>query len=171
MPWFPELSHRGEWDARESANAWFLRRAAAVITGTRTGADEIVRFYQVQPELVHILPHPTPDFALRAAEAGAADVMAKYHVESPYLIYPAQFWAHKNHVNLLLALRELRNTHGLSVQLVLLGSDKGNRAYCEQIAADLGLGDALRLLGFVPREDLIALYRGRRAGLCIVRRA
>lgn len=163
LPWFPEVSHRGEWDAREAANAWFLRRAAAVITGTQTGADEIARFYQVQPGLIRILRHPTPAFALAAGADDSAPVLAKYGIDRPYLIYPAQFWAHKNHVNLLHGLHELRAIHGQAVQLVLLGGDKGNRAYCEQVAAGLGLSDALRMPGFIPRQDLIALYQGAAA--------
>ena len=159
LPWFPEVSHNGEWDARESANAWFLRRAAAVITGTQTGADEIGRFYQVQQALLHILPHPTPAFALETSRSNTDDVLIRYGIERPYLIYPAQFWAHKNHVNLLHALYQLRMKHSIVVGLVLLGGDKGNRAYCEEIAADLGLSASLYLPGFIPREDLVALYQ------------
>lgn len=158
LPWFPEVSHGGEWDAREASNTWFLRRAAAVITGTRTGADEISRFYQVQPELIHVLPHPTPADALAAAPQQGREVLKRYGITPPYLFYPAQFWAHKNHVNLLHALREMRVTHGMPVQLVLVGSDKGNRAHCERVAADLGIAEAVRYPGFIPREDLLALY-------------
>lgn len=159
LPWFPEVSSRGEWDAREAANAWFLRRAATVITGTQTGAAEIERIYQIESRLIRILPHPTPAFALASSSNADGDVLTRYGVNAPYLIYPAQFWAHKNHVNLLYALRELRVTHDLPIELVLLGSDKGNRSYCEETASRLGLSGALRFPGFIPREDLVALYQ------------
>lgn len=159
LPWFPEVSHGGEWDARELANAWFLRRAAAVITGTQVGAKEIERCYQVQPEQLHLLPHPTPAFAFATVPKAADDVLARYGIQAPYLIYPAQFWAHKNHVNLLRALHELRAAHDIPFHLVLLGGDKGNRAHCEQVAKELGLMAVLHLPGFIEQTDLVALYR------------
>lgn len=162
LPWFPEVSCNGEWDAREAANAWFLRRAATVITGTRVGADEITRFYQVQPQLLKILPHPTPERALQAAAvdapAAASAVRGKYGIDRPYLFYPAQFWAHKNHVTLLHALALLRQ-QGLEIDAVFAGSDKGNRAYCERVARELGVAPFVHFLGFIPDDDLVNLYR------------
>jgi glycosyltransferase involved in cell wall biosynthesis len=75
-----------------------------------------------------------------------------------YLLYPAQFWAHKNHVNLLLALRLLKE-QGLALELALVGSDMGNRAHVERTIADCGLAGQVKVLGFVPQEDLVGLYR------------
>ena len=162
LPWFPEVSYNGEWDAREAANAWFLRRATAVITGTQVGCEELVRFYQIQPKQIKILPHPTPASALLAAatEASmpAADVRGKYGLSQPFLFYPAQFWAHKNHVTLLHALALLRK-QGREIDLVFSGSDKGNRAHCESVTRELGVTPFVHYLGFVPDDDLIALYR------------
>lgn len=163
LPWFPEVSYNGEWDAREAANAWFLRRAAVVITGTQVGAGEIARIYQVPPQLLKILPHPTPARALRAAEVDTAasvvsDMRSKYGIVRPYLLYPAQFWAHKNQVTLLYALALLRE-QGIEIDVVFAGSDKGNRAYCERVTRELGLTSFVHFLGFIPDDDLINLYR------------
>ena len=163
LPWFPELTHRGEFDAREAANAWFLRRAAGVITGTRTGAAQVEYFYQVSDSVIKPLPQPTPAFALKAGgnlPQGWANVPAKYGVNGRYLIYPAQFWAHKNHVNLLYAIQYLRKELATDISLVLLGSDKGNKQFCMRVAADLGLQNCCHFLGFIPRDDLVALYAG-----------
>lgn len=162
LPWFPEVSHSGEWEAREAANTWFLRRAAVVITGTRVGVEEIVRFYHIQPQLLKILPHPTPARALKAAtgmsSATTSEVLGKYDIGRPFLFYPAQFWAHKNHATLLHALALLRQ-QGTEIDVVFAGSDKGNRGYCERVARDLGLTSFVHFLGFIPDDDLIDLYR------------
>jgi glycosyltransferase involved in cell wall biosynthesis len=76
----------------------------------------------------------------------------------PYLFYPAQFWAHKNHVNLLEAVARLRGG-GLPVHLALSGSDKGNLAFVRATAERLKISDAVHFLGFVERAELIGLYR------------
>lgn len=159
-PWFPEMSAAGLWDGRELTNGWFLRRATAVITGTETGRDELERFYQLPPERVRILPHPTPRFALEAKEQ-TVDYGAprRLGIEREYLLYPAQFWPHKNHSNLLLALARLRDQYNLELDLALVGSDKGNRIHVESLASELGLARAVHFLGFVSRDELVALYQ------------
>jgi glycosyltransferase involved in cell wall biosynthesis len=161
-PWFPEVSENWKWDHRELFMRRHLRRATAIIVGTQVGKDEIVRYYGVPEEHIAILPHPTPGFALRAAEGTATDKLPS-NLPKDYLFYPAQFWPHKNHVNLLKALRLLVEADPETPALVLAGSDKGNRAFVESCAADLGVSHKVRFLGFVPTEDLIALYRNARA--------
>ena len=157
--WFPELTSNGEWENREWVNTSVLRRATAVITGTKAGQAEIERHYQVPPERIITLPHPTPQFALDAARSPPEDGPASLGLKEPYLLYPAQFWSHKNHVNLLLALAELRDRHGYAPQLAFVGSDKGNKKHVADVAGQLGLAGQVHFLGFVPQRDLVALYR------------
>jgi glycosyltransferase involved in cell wall biosynthesis len=62
-------------------------------------------------------------------------------------------------VNLLHALKLLRDG-GSDYTLVLCGSDKGNEAHVRAVAESLGLTPHVRSLGFVPDDDLAALYGG-----------
>src|SRR3972149_3877638 len=134
-----------------------LPRGGAVITGTQAGKEEVAVFFQAPGERIHILPHPTPAYALDAAKQKNA-LDATLGVEPGYLFYPAQFWAHKNHVNLLLALKQLRD-EGTRFQLVLAGSDFGNLNYVHQQIKALGLQDQVSILGFVTQSNLVALYQ------------
>jgi glycosyltransferase involved in cell wall biosynthesis len=156
QPFFPEVSSMGVWEAREAFYRSYLQRAAAVITGNEVGRAEIERYYAVPPERIHLLPHPTPRFALSALANAGSGVTKKYGLQPGYLLYPAQFWPHKNHATLLHALRHLPEPRP---QLVLVGADKGNREYVKRLASELGVSANVLFLGFVPREDLIGLYR------------
>jgi glycosyltransferase involved in cell wall biosynthesis len=158
QPWFPEVSAYGEWETRERHYASLLPRAVAIIAGTQAGKDEIIRLYQVPAERIHILPHPTPSYAFAANDGDDKKVLARLGLEPGYLFYPAQFWAHKNHVNLLIALNHLRQ-QGLKLQLVLVGADFGNRNTVETQIKELGLEDQVHILGFVPQADIPTLYR------------
>jgi glycosyltransferase involved in cell wall biosynthesis len=158
-PWFPEVSRWGQWDIRERGFERFLGRAAAVITGTEAGKQQIEQFYRVRGGRIHILPHPTPSFVLDVDEAEGAVLPEELGLKEGYLFYPAQFWAHKNHVNLLLALQYLKDRHNLSIPLVLVGSDFGNRAYVEEQVRELGLEGQVHFLGFVEQSELSALYK------------
>ncbi|WP_310481608.1 glycosyltransferase family 1 protein [Chamaesiphon sp. VAR_48_metabat_403] len=97
----------------------------------------------------------------REAAAGREnrDVITKYQLPDRYLFYPAQFWPHKNHVGLLLALKCLQEKYNLEVPLVLVGADKGNEPYIKAMVKKLDLSARVYFLGFVPLQDMAALYR------------
>lgn len=160
QPWFPEVSSGGTWNQREAFYGEYLRRATYIIAGTEAGRREIQRFYQVTSNRIKILPHPTPAFALDAKESDLDALRMKYGVKSDYLFYPAQFWSHKNHVNLLLAAARLKGQHQIDLQVVFVGSNKGNEEYVREVAAQLEPSIDVRFLGFVPEDVLVALYRG-----------
>lgn len=157
QPLFPEVSARGEWEARERHYARCLRRAAAVIAGTGAGRREIATFYQVPSRRIHVLPHPTPDFALSAGPTPPG-ALQRFRLPPGFLLYPAQIWPHKNHANLLLALAILKQ-RGAPLPLVLVGSDKGNATRIRALATRLGIDDWVHWLGFVTSAELVALYR------------
>ena len=160
QPWFPEVSAGGTWRQRESFYGEYLRRAAFIIAGTDAGRLEIERFYQVTSNRIKILPHPTPAFALQPAASDVQAVLKKYELKNDYLFYPAQFWSHKNHVNLLLAVAALKRDHGMDASVVFVGSDKGNEQFVRRFASQLKPSIDVRFLGFIPVHDLVALYRG-----------
>src|SRR3954451_11311235 len=127
QPFFPEVSITGwKWEDREHRYRSSLPRATRVITGTQVGKDEVVRFYGVPAENVRVVRLPSPQAAAAESDAGSK-VRKKYGIDGKYLFYPAHFWPHKNHVNLLLALDVLRRSEGLDLDLVLTGADQGNR--------------------------------------------
>ena len=158
QPWFPEVSANGNWQHRDNIYTAVLGRAAAVVVGTQAGKLEVERFFRVDPSRILIMPHPTPRFAGAAVES-TKPVQEKYGITGGYLFYPAQFWAHKNHVNLLLALDLLKSRFDGRLSVVFVGADHGNLHHVRATVERLGLADHVYFLGFVPQEDLIDLYR------------
>jgi glycosyltransferase involved in cell wall biosynthesis len=164
QPYFPEVSTTGwKWSARENVYNALLPRASMIITGTQTGKEEVIRYYHVNSANIMVIPLPVPAGALLVHSLDAEGIKDKYRLSGDFLLYPAQFWPHKNHINLLTALKLLRNQTDLDLSLVLTGSDKGNRDYVMKHVVELGLGDRVFVSGFVPREDLNALYRASTA--------
>jgi len=156
QPWFPELSGRGEFARRDRLLARYVPGAARVITPNPAGTEELLRRIPLAPGRVLELAHPTPPFALEAAEGDPVDrgVAERAGGRGRYLLYPAQFWPHKNHPTLLRALAQLDGYHA-----VLVGSDKGARGRVQALAADLGVSDRVSFPGFVETEELVALYQ------------
>ena len=148
---------KGEWERRWHYFRRFIPRATAVIVPNEVGRAQVQRHFGLEDERVLCLPHPTPRFALEAADRDvSADALGQRGIRRPYLFYPAQFWAHKNHYGLLRGLAELRD-RGASYELVLAGSDRGQRKYVERLIEEFRLSEWVHVLGFVETEQLIAL--------------
>ena len=77
-----------------------------------------------------------------------------------YLLYPANFWRHKNHELLFTAFAMARQ-QGLDpcIQLVCTGDGVDRLEHLCQIRDGLGLGSALLLPGFVSNGELEALLQ------------
>lgn len=159
QPYFPEVGVTGwTWADRERSYQTILPRASAVITGTQVGKQEVVHYYGVNPDNVKVIQFPVPNPDLQRTSVDRQYLQNKYRIDGPFLFYPAQYWPHKNHVNLLMALHQLRSRNGLRLNLVFTGSDKGNRQYVHERIREWGLSDQVFDLGFVSREELNALY-------------
>lgn len=154
LPWYPEVSRGGEWERRDAHYRRYVSKATRVIVPNTSGAEQVRRHFGLRPERLLELPHPTPAFALDAG-AGDESVHERHAIRRPYLLYPAQFWPHKDHRTALRALALLPEH-----RLVLVGSDKGAIAQVRTDAARLGVAERVQILGFVEVAELVALYRG-----------
>jgi len=89
-----------------------------------------------------------------------AAVAQKYRLEQPFMLYPAVTWPHKNHLRLLDAIARIRDNRGLELRLVCTGSpDKSFQPRIDKRVRELNLTSQVKFLGFVPEEELRALYR------------
>jgi len=160
QPWFPEVCGRGEWYARENWFTQILQRATFIIAGTRVGQEEISLCYGISKERIKIIPHPTPKFALNWDKSKNDDNPSeKFGISTNYLLYPAQFWAHKNHGSIISALKIVKEKYRVPLSIVFVGSDKGNLSYIKKMTVDHHLSDEVHFLGFVSRDELVSLYR------------
>lgn len=168
QPYFPEVSVIGwTWDKREQLYQSRLLKATCVVVGTEVGKQEVLNYYNIEPDNILINPLPCTSAAQRFASldrSGAFELLSQVHFGKPidldrFFFYPAQFWAHKNHVNLLLALKQLNRMSNLNYHLVLTGSDQGNLSYINEIVSHHGLIEVTHFLGFVDEMLLASLYK------------
>jgi glycosyltransferase involved in cell wall biosynthesis len=99
---------------------------------------------------------------------GQKRVRKKYSLPDRYFFYPAQFWPHKNHLRIVQAMAQLRERHDLRVNILFSGYHSGEIreatfAEVTETASKLQVKDQIKYLGYVPDEDLAALYVGARA--------
>ncbi len=97
--------------------------------------------------------------------ARVPEVRRRYELPLRYAFYPANAWPHKNHARLLEALALCRARGLRDLGLVLTGEGSMAPVPLEPLVERFGLHDVVRVLGYVPRRDLPALYAG---AVCLV---
>lgn len=135
--------------------------AHTVVVGSQWIKEDVVRHYRIAPDKVQVIPEAawTESF-VEPTEQRMATVKARHGIEQPFALYPGVTWPHKNHIRLLDALARLRDERGLTVHLVCTGAPyEGFWPRIEGRLAALRLARQVKFLGYVPDEDLRALYR------------
>jgi glycosyltransferase involved in cell wall biosynthesis len=156
LPCFPEVSTEGWiWDDREALYQKMLYRATYIITGNEIGKMEILNNYTVNPEKIHVIHFPVPSFCFDNTER----LLKKEKIKTPFIFYPAQFWAHKNHVAVIEAVAWLRDVKNIVIYCYFAGSDHGNEKYIRNIIKKYKLEEQVFILDFVEREMLVYLYQ------------
>jgi glycosyltransferase involved in cell wall biosynthesis len=138
-----------------------VRKAALVIVPSRFTARAVEEVYGADPGKIRVIPVGVGDrFDPRPAPDERERLQARYGLGAePFLFYPANPWPHKNHAVLLRALA----TVGSRPLLVCAGRLRDERRTVAALAAQAGIPPSqVRDLGFVPEEDMPALYRAAR---------
>ena len=153
-PHFEEYQH-GEHARRDRHYSAMCQYASAILVDSKIGRQQVIESYQVDEDKVVILPFVPPFYLLDSREV---DVKQKYNLPERFIFYPAQFWEHKNHLNLFKAIKSLKDD-GIDVDLVLVGSKDNNYEKSMAAIKELGLDDRVHVLGYVSNNDMYSLYK------------
>jgi glycosyltransferase involved in cell wall biosynthesis len=160
---FSEVSENGEYEAREFHFGETARWAKGVLVDSEVGKAQLVESYDVPPEKVFVLPYIPPAYVYSSDPSRDQSVIERYKLPKKFFFYPAQFYRHKNHVALIDAIARLEASHP-DVRLVLVGTKERNGfADVQAQVGRLGLEENVQFLGYVPDDDMPALYRAARA--------
>ena len=156
---FPEINDKNEFQRRTKYYRDILPRALNVISESDSGKRELLRYTNIGAHKIDVMPlfaGGVCDIKISSDEIDKR--IKKLGLESKsFFFYPAQFWAHKNHIAILDALREIRCTYP-DVIVAFCGSDKGNLDYIESKIDEFELSKNIRHFGFLPISDVRALY-------------
>jgi glycosyltransferase involved in cell wall biosynthesis len=161
-PEFPEVSSYRVFEQRELAFQKNLARAVAVFVDSELGKNNAVLRYGLDYKRVHVLPFgPSSAVAVtdKAYQKCFIDIKKKYDLDCDYVFYPAQFWAHKNHVYILQGLKILEQDENIIIGAIFAGGDQGNLDYIKKLVINFGLQKRIRFAGFVKNEEMPYLYK------------
>lgn len=160
-PEFPEVRADGEFARREQFYAGpALSQAVAVIVDSDHSAAQLHRRYGLDRSRIRVLPFLP---RLDTFDSETVDIRRQFGIAADFVFYPAQFWAHKNHVYIIAALALMKTQHGVRLDAVFCGKDYGNLSHVQQLAQQLGIAEQIHYLGFADDALIPSLYRQSRA--------
>lgn len=133
----------------------FLKNSTGIITGTNFLKKILINSYSLGSIKFILAPHPTPGFFIETK----SKFLSKKIVNN-YFLYPANFWEHKNHINLINGFNIFNIKQGLKYNLVLVGAIKNKKYYNEivDLVKNIESYKNIKILNFVGINRLLNLY-------------
>lgn len=152
---FPEVSMNGVFESRKHHHEIFPQKALLVFCESEAGKIEAINYLSLNKDKIKVVPIFPSEIVSEKISLLKPSILNE---NSFFIHYPAQFWSHKNHYNLLLAFQIVVYQFP-NLKLILSGSDKGNKNYILGLINELDLSNSVIDLGFIKNEELKWIYR------------
>ncbi len=162
QPEFLEVSSMGQYEKREYLYNNIKKSAYKILVDSLVGKEDVIKYYDISSDRIEVVQFLPPNYLKQNVSAQEKEkVLKKYGLPSRFLFYPAQFWPHKNHKNLVLAIKTLREG-GLTVPLVLVGTRQelwGEFDNIKKLIKEEELEGQIYFLNYVSNDEMSVLYK------------
>lgn len=129
-----------------------LAKAVAVITPANYWRDYLIKHFAISPEKIFVTYEAATKSLVVKTKTLPPEILHRYGIEKPYIIYTGNLYPHKNVPFLINAVKRFNLSHEHQLTLALVcGRDD---AFRKTVTPD----ETVKYLGFVPDEDLAILY-------------
>lgn len=158
--YLPDFFSREEIEHRKCYQKNIVNKARYILFSSQSAKEDFNNIYPKNKLQQFVIP-----FAVTHSQQNidSKNIIKKYQLPDEYFIVSNQFWKHKNHLVVLKAVALLKKK-GTSIVVVFTGkeSDYRNPLYFESLkkeVIELGIENNIIFLGFIPREDQLALMQ------------
>lgn len=161
-PWFPEVSENGQLRTRHILFKYGLHHADQIVVESKQLREDIAKYYGADETKTDVL-YQILSQTLKNIDFKDDDC-TNFRLSLPqrYIFYPAQLWEHKNHRNLLHAMKLIVKEFP-DLCLVLTGSRKKGDQQIFTLIKELKLHDNVKYFGYITDKYLSILYRNAQA--------
>jgi glycosyltransferase involved in cell wall biosynthesis len=146
-----ELFSKETIELRNFGYGQMIQQASRVVVGNQWTLEDFRSLYPNYSDIVlnvPVFPQPLESQVLSHPLAITGN---------KYLFYPASFWPHKNHLNLLKSLRILID-EGFPLELWLSGANLTESAKLTELISSHNLNFNVKILGYLTPSELATTY-------------
>lgn len=156
---YPEYFQPDDLALRAKTYKASALQATRVIVSAEFTKQCLVERYSIDEKKIDVVYSGcSPDYRVIQDNGVLNRAKAKYGLDRDFMVYPAATWPHKNHSNLLDALKLLVDDRQFDGMLVLTGIAMQNHNEILRKISDLNLDNRVKILGYVPYGDLPCIY-------------
>ena len=159
-PEFPEIKYNREYISRENIYQLSCSTSVGILVESNFTKDEIIKRYNIDEKKIKKINLYYNKFE---NTKNSPTKKIENLIKNDYFFYPAQFWAHKNHIFIIKALKNLRDEYKKKANVIFTGSNMGNKDFVLEMVKSFNLEDQVFFLDFVSNDDLFHLYKNTRA--------
>ncbi len=163
--YLPEMFGHQKVQNRRDYRGRVAKQARHIVFSSRDAERDFRRFYPESKAVSHVLNFAVTHPAYEQLDLD--QLRQKYELGArPFFLVSNQFWKHKNHGLVVEALKQLKDAssdHDVLVCFSGKEADARNPDYSRHIRSTVerhGLHDDVRFLGFIDREEQLALMKG-----------
>ena len=163
--YYPEFFDPADLQERDRSFRDACLKASYIVSISQYVRKTILENAAVVPERIETIPILLPHRLQRPSPATMEEVLRSLGLRADaFLLYPANFWRHKNHERLLEAFRTYLASHGADIKLVLTGAPSQRRdLMIDACRQDPVLCRAVVFPGYLPEREFSALLYGCQA--------
>jgi len=159
--YYPEFFTMKERLTRNYVYRNAAKNAKFIVCESQFVKSDIIKFLGISSDKIRIIPSVPPSYLvnLEIKADYLKEIKTKYELPERFLFYPAQFWYHKNHINLLRAVSLIAKKYKENIYVIFVGLKKNNFMNTMDEMKKLGLENQVKYLGYVPDKDIPYLYK------------
>jgi glycosyltransferase involved in cell wall biosynthesis len=157
--YYPQFFDAAEIQERERNLGKAIGVASGLICISEYVRQTLLEKTAVAPERAEVIHIQLPRRLARPSVSECESVLQSLHLTSgQFLLYPANFWPHKNHELLLTAFGIYLAGHpGSNLKLALTGSPGARQDFLRDAARRMGISHAVLFPGYLPEAELSSL--------------
>ncbi|RJP24576.1 MAG: glycosyltransferase family 1 protein [Candidatus Abyssobacteria bacterium SURF_5] len=135
-------------------------RADGIICVSESTRQDFIRFFPEAEPKTHVVYHGVDEQFFPRTEEEIERIKKKYGIRADYLLHVGEISKRKNLLRMFKAFRSARERLGEDLQFVAAGKLSHGHEDVIRYLNENGCSDQILLTGYVPDEDLPALYSG-----------
>ena len=156
---YPEFFSKKALRWRKKTYKLSLEKATIIIAISKYVKDTIMKNYEIDENKIEVIHNACgSEFHVIEDVDKINSIQKKYDLEKPFMFYPAATWPHKNHLNLVKAMKLMTERYKYDGGLVLSGLRMQHHEQLLRIVELSRLGGRVKILGYLPQEELSILY-------------
>lgn len=123
-------------------------------------AQDLIKYFDADPQKLQVCLLNMKDLWFAKIEQKFQGELPPNPYEDNYILYPANFWKHKNHIRLIEAFATFKAKSNSEIKLVLTGNNKNEVGLeAEELVKKLNISKSIVFAGLLDEDQLFATYK------------